>query len=74
MLHSWSVIVPRSERQRLLAEFDRLAEPTNPPALIILPKGAGYETLPGPAAPYRLAYENGTFRVWRLATEPQRGP
>lgn len=73
VLNSWSVITPHSERRRLLAEFNSVPEPAQPPALIILPKGAGYETLPGPAAPYQLAYENGTFRVWRLATEMQGG-
>jgi hypothetical protein len=66
VLDSWSTMVPQTKRQELLAAFNAAPAPTQLPELIILPKGAGYEQLSGPAAPYRLTYENTTFRVWIL--------
>jgi hypothetical protein len=66
VLDSWSVIVPRSERERLLAAFRHSIEPELLPDIIILPSGAGYDKLGGPGGPYCLAYENTTFRVWIL--------
>lgn len=64
ILDSWSVLVPFSERERLLANFAQIAEAEALPDLVILPNGAGYDKLRGPGSPYRLAYENTTFRVW----------
>jgi hypothetical protein len=66
ILDSWSVLVPRSERERLLAAFTHITKPERLPDMIILPIGAGYDKLGGPGVPYRLAYENSTFRVWIL--------
>jgi hypothetical protein len=64
ILDSWTVLVPRSERERLAADFAHIAEADRLPDLIILPNGAGYDNLRGPGVPFRLAYENTTFRVW----------
>jgi hypothetical protein len=69
ILDSWSVLVPFSERERLLTNFAQIAEVEALPDLVILPNGAGYDKLRGPGSPYRLAYENATFRVW---TRPLR--
>jgi hypothetical protein len=67
VLDSWSVLVPRSERDRLIAAFRHIVESERLPDIIILPNGAGYQRLRGPRGPYRLAYENTTFRVWILS-------
>jgi hypothetical protein len=66
VLDSWTVLVPLSERERLVAAFALIAAPERLPDLIILPNGAGYDELRGPGFPYRLGYENTTFRVWVL--------
>src|SRR5206468_953978 len=56
ILDSWSVLVPRSERRRLVAAFTHMTEPERLPDMIILPSGPGYDKLGGPGVPYRLAY------------------
>ena len=70
ILDSWSVLVPRSERGRLVAAFTHITEPERLPDILILPRGAGYDKLGGPGVPYELAYENRTFRVWILQPRP----
>jgi hypothetical protein len=72
ILDSWSVLVPRSERERLLAAFTHITAPERLPDMIILPIGTGYDKLGGPGVPYRLAYENTTFRVWLLPPRRDR--
>jgi hypothetical protein len=64
VLDSWSVLVPLSERERLFVNFAEITEVEPLPDLVILPNGAGYDRLRGPERPYRLVYENKTFRVW----------
>src|SRR5262249_4508065 len=54
VLDSWSVLAPRSERERLVAALSQITEPNPLPDLVILPNQAGYDELPGPHVPYRL--------------------
>jgi len=69
IIDTWYTEIPMSERKRLLDDFQHQSLPSTRPDVIVLPNDGGYENLAGPAPPYRLTYENTTFRVW-IAQSP----